>query len=582
MNPIRARFIFIGGILLLSILFIRIIFIQYIVSEPLLERGRQNKIKKTIIEPSRGNIYDRNGVLLVDNRHAYNLYTVPEWLLSKESSIDFLSEVFEVEKDTLVTQLLSRNKRMEYRLFRNIGFDKYSAIVESQKSHYGVTIKNEWRRNSVVKIAPHVLGYLGEVRVHDDISDDDIQVGDLIGKAGVEFTYDHLLRGQKGIKLEIKDARSKKVSNYRPDLWKDPIKGSDLYLTIDSELQLFIEDLLKDKVATCVVLDVNNGEVLAMASKPDYDLDIFADKVSYDTWNSLNNDPRKPLINKAIMAEYSPGSVIKMGNVLAALDQNIVDKKTKVYCPGGMQVGNRFYKCWNHAGHGKVDAIQAIMMSCDTYFYDIATKIDIDKWHDFLYQFGFSEETGIDLPFEREGLLPDKDYYNKRVKGSHLGYYSNIMIGQGEFIVTPIQIALYTAMLANDGKKVKPHLLYKYENTTQDSISEPFIYPEFIPEDTIRFNNRHLSIVRKGMYHVVNTDGGTARRSKSQLITFVGKTGTVQNAHGKDHGWFCAYAPYEKPEISIAIFEEHGEHGSDLAPLARQITEFWFKKKGYF
>ncbi|NOR45685.1 MAG: penicillin-binding protein 2 [Candidatus Delongbacteria bacterium] len=569
MDTDRIKILYKLTIFVFLLLFIRVIYLQYF--EPSLKlRSLSNKVRKEIIEPSRGLILDRNGIILIDNQHTYNLYVVPERFLRSEYSIDFITEILEINKDSLISVLSSNNIKQDrfYRLQRNIDFSIFSYITEQEGRLRGVKVKNEWTRNFEKITSPHILGHLGEVRGIIK-SDSSIAIGDLKGKEGIEYIYDSIIRGKKGNKKFIRDVKNNKVSEYDKSNWKEAVKGKDVYLTIDYNLQSYIESIFDGHSGSIIVENCNNGEILAMVSKPDFPLEIFSRKMSVKEWKKWSEDPLKPLYNKAILGLYPPGSVIKMASALAALENNIVSTKTNVYCPGGMQIGRRFMKCWKHEGHGNMKLISAIMHSCDTYFYNIAHTIDLDDWESYLRSLGFGNKTGIDLNSERRGLLPDEEYYRKRIKGNLIGRYANLMIGQGELLTTPLQIANYTVILANGGLKYTPHLLYKAGER------DNFEYYQDSNIDTIEFNSKYLKQIKKAMFNVVNVEGGTAYWSRSGKITFAGKTGTAQNPHGADHGWFTAYGPFEDPQIVVTVFEEHGLHGSTVARYAKKIFEYW-------
>lgn len=573
MDYSRIKVFFKLTLILSSVIVIRVLYLQ-LFDDSVKKRSELNMVRTTVIEPSRGRILDRNGKLIIDNQYAYNLYVVPVNFLSSEYSVDFISDKLNIDRDSIIKEITSPGVYSDrfYRLMRDIEFSLYSSIEEKGKQLSGVSVKKEWTRKFEVETAPHIIGYLGEAREPEELKDD-IEYGDLIGKEGIEYIYDETLRGSKGFKKEIRDVKGNKVSDYKPEEWKEAAKGKDIYLTIDLELQLYIEKLISKKSATVVVQDCTNGEILALASKPDYPLDLFSGKLSRSEWKKWLEDPGKPLYNKAIMGLYPPGSVIKMGTVIAAADQGLKKPDDIVNCPGGMQIGNRFIKCWLHSGHGNVNMLHALMMSCDTYFYDIALSIDVNMWKNTMESLGFGRKTGIDLKYERTGLVPDYDYYRKRIKGDLTGRYANLMIGQGEFLTTPLQISNYTAVLASDGKKFIPHLMLKYGE------NDDFNYFQDSEPDTVVIDPKILKIIKQAMYHAVNTPGGTAHRAKSSVVTFAGKTGTAENPHGEDHAWFNSFGPYEDPQITVTVFEEHGLSGGFAALIAKDIYEFIYTKK---
>ncbi len=573
MNSSRVKYFFYLSLVLFAVILLRVIYLQYF-DERLKMRSELNRVRTVITEPSRGRIFDRNGKLLIDNQYAYNLYVVPEHFLKNERAIEFVTDRLELERDSVIRELTAPDVYQDryYRLQRNIDFSVYSALSEMKSGLRGIQIKKEWTRKFLIVSAPHIIGYLGEARERDEVTED-ISYGDLIGKEGIEYIYDRIMRGEKGFYKEIKDVKGNKISDYKKEEWKEAVKGRDVYLTIDIELQQYIEKLLRNKTGTAIVQDCSTGEILALASKPDFPLEIFSRRLSKEEWRKWSEDPRKPLYNKAIMGLYPPGSVIKMATVFAAFDQGIKKLNDKVHCPGGMQIGNRFIRCWLRTGHGDVNLTLALMLSCDTYFYDIALNIDLDRWKNTLESLGLGSRTGIDLKYERSGLVPDEEYYSKRIKGDLTGRYANLMIGQGEILTTPLQIANYTSMIANGGIRLTPHLLLKHGEEGD------FEYFENAVHDTIKFDLKVLETVRKAMDYVVNAEGGTAFSARSNLIEFAGKTGTAQNPHGDDHAWFTAYGPYSAPEIAVTVFEEHGKHGSAAAAVTRDIFEYWVKNK---
>jgi len=397
---------------------------QFIGDEALKKRAVENKVKTTSINPARGFIYDRNGKLLIDNVHSYNLYVVPEQILKHKFSLSFLSEVLSISTDSLILKISKdvRYNNRKLKIKRDIGIELYSKFEENSSKLYGVIVKKEWKRNFRENISPHLIGYLAELKeLTDDNEQNNLLIGDLVGKAGIEAVYDKLLRGRKGKKRELRDVRNNSISDYDKENWVAAKKGENLYLTIDHNLQSYITEKMKDKVGAVVVLDVKSGEILSMVSLPDYPNDLFSKSLPEKEWKYWSTHEDKPLRNKAVLGEYPPGSVLKMGVILAAYDQKIISKRKKVYCSGGMKIGRRFIKCWNHSGHGDMNAIQAIMNSCDTYFYEISKHVDLNNWSDYLKQFGFGEKTGIDLTYEKSGNIPDEEYYTRRFKGSNIG-----------------------------------------------------------------------------------------------------------------------------------------------------------------
>ncbi len=570
----RAPIFFWLAVAAFTVLAGRVFYLQFIGDDQLKKRAHGNKIRTTVIEPARGRLYDRNGVLLVDNQHAYNLYVVPEVLLNNQTSLNFVAALFKDNPESLRIVLSDSTveQNQEFRLRRDVGLEIFAKLEEQGGQIRGVKVKNEWKRTYPLAIAPHILGYVGEAKQESEFNEV-VKAGDLCGKEGVEFAYDLKLRGKRGVVRELRDVHNRKISDYNPEEWIKPERGKDIWLTIDAELQLFIEDLFKDKSGAVVVTDCRNGEILAMTSKPDYPAELFSKSISSEEWKKWSENPEKPLYNKAIMGEYPPGSVLKMAVALAAFDQGIADVSTSVVCRGGLQVGSRFIKCWNKYGHGSVNVISALMGSCDTYFYQLAYRINLDKWAAYLNKWGLGEKTGIDLRYEKSGNIPNRDYYKIRNREIPTGNLAILMIGQGEILTTPLQIACYTAYLANGGQKIKPHLFYK---SGIDSATSNYPMPG---PTKIEVSQNNLDLIHQGMYAVVNSGGGTANQGASSVVRFAGKTGTAQNPHGADHAWFTAYGPYKNPDLVVTIFEEYGMHGASLSPMARSIFEKWHQIK---
>ena len=295
-------FIIISGVIFLVLIF-KIFYLQNGGDDTLLDRALNNKIEDIVISPSRGNIYDRNGKLLVDNRHSYNLYIIPKWFERDSTSAEILASILEMDVDSLWSDVDDMKKRdREYSYRRNIPIDTYLKYSEQENNIRGVRVKNEWKRDFPMELAPHLIGHLAEIKDKKRLKDGQ-RLGELIGVDGVEYIYDDILRGKKGLKQEIRDVKSRKVSDYKEENWIPAIKGDDLYLTIDYRLQNFTEELLKDQSGSIIVMDCNNGEVLAMASKPDFSLNIYSDRISTEQWRSLINDPGRPLYSKAIQGE---------------------------------------------------------------------------------------------------------------------------------------------------------------------------------------------------------------------------------------------------------------------------------------
>jgi penicillin-binding protein 2 len=422
-------------------------------------------------------------------------------------------------------------------------------------------------------MSPHIFGTIGEISKTEQGMSNDYDLGDIIGKNGLEKKYESDLRGIKGTSYLRVDAAGKELGQYDQDQDQLPVHGSDLYLFLDYRLQQFAESLFVDQRGSLVALDVRNGAVLALVSKPDYDPRLLAGKIDQDIWFQLMSDQSHPLYSRAIQNGYPPGSTYKIVAAMAALQEGIITPKWKAHCPGHFRIGRKTIHCWNTKGHGTVALMDAIKGSCNVYFYQLGLKIGLDIWSKYSKMLAFGSVTGIDLPNENAGLVPTTDYMNKiyGINGWTKGNLANLAIGQGELLVTPLQLAQFVMILANKGVYHAPHLVnYYFDYSTQSEVT--------FPTNTKYINgisDEVYGIVREGMRQVC--DGGTGWLGKVPGMETAGKTGTAQNPHGDTHAWFMGFAPYEHPEIAISVVVENaGGGGAIAAPLARKFMEMHF------
>jgi penicillin-binding protein 2 len=398
-----------------------------------------------------------------------------------------------------------------------------------------------------------------------------------VGHSGIEKIYEKLISGTKGYNYVLVDSRQRKIGKYhdgKEDLL--PIKGTDLVLSIEASAQKVAEEELKGKRGALVAIEPSSGEILAMVSVPDYDLNRFSYFTPKSFLDSIYSDPYTPLFNRATMSVHSPGSTFKMISALAALDMGIITTSYTSTCGGGFTFG-RFFKC--HGNHGTVNVITAIEKSCNSFFYRLIYKIGIDKWKEYASRFGFGSKTGVDLPEEVSGLIPDENYY-KKIYGENWprSIMASLGIGQGEVSVTPLQLAQYVSMIANDGKTKTPHVVRGYIDENTEKLI-PLEYKEI----NAGVSQSAFDIVKEAMFLVVNGHG-TATHIRLPDIDICGKTGTAQNPHGKDHAWFVGFAPYENPKIAIAVLVENvGFGGTHAAPIAKKVIQAYlnsFKGEG--
>jgi penicillin-binding protein 2 len=420
----------------------------------------------------------------------------------------------------------------------------------------------------------HVLGYVREVGPqHLERMGDYYRPGSPIGYTGVEATYEPFLRGEKGYRFVVVNALGQPVAAFRERRYDVPArKGFDLYLSIDARLQAIAEQLLEGHRGAIVALDPQTGEVLALVSKPDYDPEPLNRRDAGSYYLRLLQDPERPLFNRALQSLYPPGSTWKMVVAAAALQDSLITERTHVSCTGGFVYGGRMYRC--HHAHGAVNVVQALRVSCNTFFYQLGLRVGLERLSRVGALFGFGHPTGIDLPGESRGVLPTRDYYERRYgkQGwSEGGRLVNLGIGQGELSVTPLQMAVYAAALAT-GVVRQPHVVRAVVNPYTGEL-QPLTHAEA----RLPLRPEVLELLRQGMEEVVNAPGGTAQAARLPGVRVCGKTGTAQNPHGKDHAWFIGFAPRENPRIAFCVMVENaGFGGAVAAPIARQLLEAFF------
>jgi len=558
--------------------FLRLFYLQIISGKRLLKVSEDNRVQLFFNPAPRGTIFDRNHNIIVRNRASFAVYFSPI-NLSRES-LDYvlarLSSILSIELSDLKKRVEEnlRNPFCNLRLVDDVDRHKVFFISENRNDLPGVSIKVEpVRLYPYNNFASHLLGYLGEINKKElqSLSHLGYQLGDTIGKMGIEGVYDKWLRGRRGLeKVEI-DAQGRQLRLLDE---VPPKPGYNLILTLDFNLQRISEDLLRDKQGVICVLNPQDGSILAMVSKPDYNPNVFCTSLTREDCSRLFNDPLNPILNRALQGQYAPGSSFKVITAVAGLEEEKITLDTKFNCPGFFQQGDRTFRCWKEEGHGKVDIIEGIAQSCDVFFYRVGLEVGIDDLSSYARIFGLGRPTQISLGSEANGLVPDREWKRKHTKQIWFpGDTVNVAIGQGYLLTTPLQMANLTATIANGGKIFRPFVVRKI--ITQEGETVESYFGKQIGEAHI--SHKTLEIVRRGMEQVV--ESGTGRAAAVSGIKIAGKTGTAENPQGEDHAWFLAYAPSDKdPEIALAVFVEHGGHGAQAAaPLARKILEGFFK-----
>lgn len=570
--------IFVSLVVLVGFMFIgKLIHLQIIKGVIYKEASNAQAIKQVIQEPFRGNIFNSNDSLIVHNKSSFALSLTPN--LWRDESLYLLSSILDIDTTELKSTIKKYSQHSPFipvKFLRDVDIETISAIEEYSEYLSGIDVIVESKRlyQSDAYMA-HLLGYTREISPRELETFQYYRPGDVIGKQGLEKEYERLLRGQEGIKFVSVNKFGQQVNRYEQGSSDKKSKnGFDLYLSINESLQLKAERLLEGKRGAIVAINPKNGEILAIASSPTYDLSEFSGRISIDYYNSLINDDDKPFLDRTVNSQYPPGSSWKMLIALAGLEEGLIQENTTLQCKGGYQYGNRFFKCLGY--HGPINVTRAIKKSCNAFFYQLSLKLGAEKVIDYGRQFNFGQITGIDLPSEKPGNFQDFETLKNRYDGKVPGWKMlNFGIGQGEILVTPVQMASYIAAIANNGIWNQPHIVNRIYNNTTNSLQNL----DYNTKD-INIDKNSIDIVKQGMWEVVNAPGGTAGNAKIEGLDVCGKTSTAQNPHGKDHGWFTCFAPRENPEIALAVMVENaGWGGRVCAPIAKELLLNFFNKE---
>ena len=577
-------------------LWMRIWYLQILKWQYLTGLSENNRVQIVILPANRGMIKDRNGETLVSTRPAFNLYLTPEDAQDLDSSLNKLSQRISLDRKKLKKKMAQTKSFKEVLIKGDISREEVAFVEENNMSLPGIRIRAEPLRNYVFNnLASHTLGYLGEISKArlESLKGSTYRQGDFVGKNGLESIYESLLRGDKGYKEVEVDVSGRELKTLRKI---SPESGNNLILTLDVKIQEEVEKLMtgtaeQNMNGSVVVMKVQTGEIIAITSKPSFDPNKFAAGISPQNWKALVTDEWHPLENRSIHGQYPPGSTYKIVTALAGLEEGVIKPDTSVFCPGHFRLGSGRYRCWKKSGHGSMNLHDALVQSCDVYFYTIGHQLGIDTIAKYAKRFGLGRSTRLGLSREKKGLVPTTQWklLNKK-EPWQLGETISASIGQGFNLVTPIQQLVLMAAVANGGILLKPYLIKRIEGP-EGQIRKEF-FPEIVGQIGVDLDN--LEQVRKALRDVVNGVRGTGKKSRLKNIIVSGKTGTAQVVRMKsdeelekgevipvkyrDHAWFMAFAPYEKPVVAVAIIVEHGGHGGATAgPIAGKIFKKYFK-----
>jgi penicillin-binding protein 2 len=574
---------------LFSILAISFWVLQVVKHAKFEEMAENNHQRTLALRAPRGIVLDRNNHVLVENRPSFSISIMREHSKDLNRTIRMLAAVLGYE-ESAVREIVNRHRREPtYRpvtIVLDASIAQVSAVKARRLELPDVVVELVPTRRYPEKLGAHAFGYVGEVSDKDVSEDESLKSGDIVGQSGIEKVYNAQLMGVDGARRVVVNSVGREIRTLEE---QEPVEGRRLQLTLDYDLQKAVEDGFR--VAgfngASVVLDPQNGEVLAFASLPEYDPNAFASGIDRASFSALINNELKPLQDRAIQGRYSPGSTFKMAVALAGLEEGIITPEFHASCAGHANFYGRSFACWKKSGHGSVDLRRAIEQSCDVYFYTVANMVGVDKINKWATSLGLGVKSGIDLPNELQGLVPSTEW---KLQARHEKWYAgetiSVGIGQGAVSVTPVSMAVYMATLANGGTRVTPHLLKAVdEGNGWKAVPTP------PPQSRIDIDPPKLQAIRDGLWGVVN-GGGTGGRARILGKDISGKTGTAQvisntgriaaaksNRDLRDHGWFVFFAPRDKPEIAGVVFLEHGIHGPNAASVAHHILDTFFAKK---
>jgi penicillin-binding protein 2 len=588
----RIRGVLWVGLALFGLLLARLYWLQVVQYERFRTLSENNRLRIRTIRAPRGQILDRNGRPIAETQASFDLICSPVDVTDLEGAIRLLEEIVEFDTDEILGKIRAARKSNPYSAItvaRDLRFEQVSVVEFNREALSGFTVQVEAKRSYPFGPAfAHVLGYVGEISQEelDQSEDDRLGMGDIVGKYGLERREDDVLRGINGGRHVEVDAagRDKRLVDEVP-----PLTGGIVYTTLDADLQNAAEEAMGKRAGAVIAMVPRTGDILAFVSYPAFDPNAFSRGIRKNEWQALAGDARKPMQNKGLQGTYAPGSTIKPFVALAALMEGLQDPKATVRCPGYLQIGNRSFRCWREKGHGTVDMYKAIVQSCDVYFYTMGLRLGPDRLAKLEKDAGLGTITGIDLPGERKGLVPDTEWKQKVSKERWYDSERAILgIGQGAVHVTPLEMAAGYSAIAAGGEVMRPRIVRRIVRMDRSVKENP---PQLLRK--LPWKPEDVAFIRRALAGVVN-DYGTGGAAKLPGIEVGGKTGTAQVAAVKgkmiksenlpyllrDHAWFAGFAPVADPEICVVAMMEHGGHGgSAAAPVVKAVMQEYFRKQ---
>ncbi len=580
------------SVILIAVVFLFICFrlgyLQILKGSKYSALSTNNRIRITKTPDPRGLILSKQNQALVKNIPSFDLHLIPQDTPDIDTVLLNIAELLQIHFEDLKEVVKKNAGRPPFKpisLKKELSWNEMSLVLSKKLDLQGITVETVPKRLYCLgTFASHIFGFLGEID-HTELQDpeySDYAMGDLLGKYGLEKWGEKYLRGKKGgLQTEVD------VYGNRQNILAEiaPVPGCNLIVSIDPVLQTKAEELLQKKTGTVIAIHVSSGEIFAMASSPGFDSNLFARGIDYKDWKKLIDNPFHPLLNRALQSQQPPGSIFKIIVAIAALEEKIINPQVQFFCPGHYTLGARTFNCWKRGGHGWMNMRDAIVESCDTYFYNIALKVGMDNMVRYATMYGFGEKTGLELEGEKPGFVPTPQWKKEKYgiawqKGETL----NMSIGQGFLLATPIQLACFFCGIANNGKIPKPRLVLNVDcRDTKERYS-----PETLR--ICRISQQTHAFIRDALAGVVNDPKGTGARAKTDRIIVAGKTGTSQVAskksiksetdiprHLRDHAWFVSMAPADKPEIVVCVLVEHGGSGGQVAaPIAKEMLSSYF------